>query len=228
MSPLRYRMIEDMQVRNLAPDTQRAYLQQITQFACHFGKSPEILGPAEIRAYHLHLTRDRQLSASSILVAVSALRFIYKVTLKRRWSVDEVIPACRKPQKLPVVMSQEEVYRFLDAVKNLKHRVILTICYAAGLRVSEAVRLTPAAIDPQRMVIHVEEGKGRKDRYVMLSPKLLAFRPPEGVAVSRRSAPTTDLDVRGRARLQEGEAPIQYRQTSHTPLPAPRLCRPPA
>ena len=173
MSPLRYRMIEDMQVRNLAPDTQRAYLQQITQFARHFGKSPEILGPAEIRAYQLYLTRDRQLSASSILVAVSAIRFIYKVTLKRRWSVDEVIPACRKPQKLPVVMSQEEVCRFLDAVENLKHRVILTICYAAGLRVSEAVRLTPAAIDPQRMVIHVEEGKGRKDRYVMLSPKLL-------------------------------------------------------
>jgi site-specific recombinase XerD len=141
MSPLRYRMIEDMQVRNLAPDTQRAYLQQITQFACHFGKSPEILGPAEIRAYQLYLTRDRQLSASSILVAVSALRFIYKVTLKRRWSVDEVIPACRKPQKLPVVMSQEEVYRFLDAVKNLKHRVILTICYAAAFIFGRLIRL---------------------------------------------------------------------------------------
>jgi integrase/recombinase XerD len=173
MTPLRQRMIEDMQVRNLAPDTQRAYLQQISQFARHFGTSPERLGPADIRAYQLYLIRDRQLSASSILVAVSAIRFLYTVTLERGWSVEAIIPTCRKPQKLPVVLSPEEIGRFLDAVEALKHRVILTICYAAGLRVSEAVRLTPAAIDSQRMVIRVELGKGQKDRYVMLSPRLL-------------------------------------------------------
>jgi site-specific recombinase XerD len=173
MTPLRHRMIEDMQVRNLSPDTQRAYLQQVSQFARHFGKSPEILGPAEIRAYQLYLTQDRRLSASSIVVAVSAIRFLYKITLQRAWSVDDVIPTCRTPQKLPVVLSQQEVSRFLDAVEMLKHRVILTVCYAAGLRVSEAVRLKPAAIDSQRMVIRVEAGKGRKDRYVMLSPRLL-------------------------------------------------------
>src|SRR5271165_1641643 len=155
------------------PTRHSAVLQQISLFARHFGKPPEILGPADIRVYRLHLSQEKQLSASSILVAVAAIRFLYKVTLGRGWSVDEIIPTCRKPQKLPVVLSQDEVARFLDAVDSRKHRAILTICYAAGLRVSEAVRLTPAAIDSQRMVICVEEGKGRKDRYVMLSPKLL-------------------------------------------------------
>jgi len=173
MTPLRQRMIEDMQVRNLACHTQRAYIQQISLFARHFGKSPEILGPADIRAYQLHLSQEKRLSASSILVAVAAIRFLYKVTLGRGWSVDEIVPTCRKPQKLPVVLSQDEVARFLDAIDSRKHRAILTICYAAGLRVSEAVRLTSAAIDSERMVICVEEGKGRKDRYVMLSPRLL-------------------------------------------------------
>jgi len=173
MTPLRQRMIEDMQVRNLAPHTQRAYVQQISQFARHFGRSPELLGPADIRAYQVHLVQDRRLSASSTLVAVAALRFLYKVTLKRGWSIEEVVPTCRKPRRLPVVLSRDEVSRFLAAVALRKHRVILTVCYAAGLRISEAVRLTAAAIDSQRMVIRVDAGKGRKDRYVMLSPKLL-------------------------------------------------------
>src|SRR5690242_4051642 len=102
MSPLRHRMIEDMQIRNLAPHTQRAYVQQISQFARHFGKSPELLEPADIRAYQIHLVQDRQLSASSILVAVAAIRFLYKVTLKREWNIEEVVPTCRKPQRLPV------------------------------------------------------------------------------------------------------------------------------
>ena len=173
MTPLRQRVSEDMQLRNLALNTQRAYLEQISRFARHFGKSPELLGQDEIRAYQLHLTRDKHLSASSVLVAVAAIRFLYKITLKRDWNIDDAIPACRRSQKLPVILSQDEVNRFLVAVENPKHRVILTVCYAAGLRVSEAVRLTPDAIDSQRMVIRVEAGKGGKDRYVMLSPKLL-------------------------------------------------------
>jgi integrase/recombinase XerD len=173
MTPLRQRMTEEMQIRNLAPETQRAYLGQISLFARHFGKSPELLGPENIRAYQLYLARDKQLSASSIMVAVASLRFLYKVVLKRDWDVQDLIPGCCKPQKLPVILSRDEVSRFLGAVENLKHRVILTVCYAAGLRISEAVRLTPAAIDRQRMVIRVVAGKGRKDRYVMLSPRLL-------------------------------------------------------
>ena len=95
MTPLRQRMIEDMQVRNLARHTQRAYLQQISLFARHFDKSPDILGPADIRAYQLHLSQEKRLSPSSILVAVAAIRFLYKVTLGRGWSVDEIIPASR-------------------------------------------------------------------------------------------------------------------------------------
>jgi len=173
MTPLRLRMIEDMQIRNLAPLTQSAYLLQVSLFARHFGQSPERLGREDIRAYRLYLAHDKHFAASSISVAVAALRFFYTVTLKQAWTVDADIPTCRLPQKLPQVLSQTEVGQFLDAVESLKHRVILTVCYAAGLRVSEAVRLKPAAIDSRRMVIRVEEGKGRKDRYVMLSPKLL-------------------------------------------------------
>ena len=173
MSPLRRRMIEDLQIRNLTPNTQRVYVEQIVRFALHFRKSPEHLGPAEIRAYLLHLTNEKRLAASSIIVTVSALRFFYSVTLKRPWVVEDDIPAGRQAKKLPVVLSQDEVARFLAAVDNLKHRVVLTVCYATGLRISEAVRLTPAAIDSQRMVIRVEQGKGRKDRYVMLPPRLL-------------------------------------------------------
>src|ERR1700726_300513 len=173
MSPLRRRMIEDMQIRNLTPNPQRVFVAQVVRFACHFGKSPDLLGPPEIRTYLLHLTQERHLAASSVIVTVSALRFFYHTTLKRPWVVEDDIPAGRQAKKLPVVLSQEEVARFLGAVDNLKHRVILTVCYATGLRISEAVRLKPDAIDSRRMVIRVEQGKGRKDRYVMLPPRLL-------------------------------------------------------
>lgn len=173
MTPLRRRMIEDMQIRNLALNTQETYVEQVERFARHFRRSPERLGPPEIRAWQLHLAQDRHLTASSIAVAVAALRFLYVVTLRRPWDVKDEIPAGRQSKPLPEVLSPDEVAVFLGAVKVLKQRVILTVCYAAGLRVSEAVALTPAAIDSQRMVIRVEAGKGRKDRYVMLSPRLL-------------------------------------------------------
>jgi integrase/recombinase XerD len=173
MTSLRARMLEDMQIRNLAANTQESYVHQVSLFARHFNKSPELLGPEQIRAYQLYLTNEKKLSPGSIVIAISALRFLYKVTLKRNWSLDEVIPTPKKPQKLPVILSPEEVLHFLDCVRMRKHRAILTTCYAAGLRVSEAVALTPPAIDSKRMVIRVEQGKGQKDRYVMLSPKLL-------------------------------------------------------
>jgi site-specific recombinase XerD len=119
------------------------------------------------------LTNEKKLAPGSVLIAVAALRFLYKVSLKRGWTFEDIIPAPKKPQKLPVVLSPEEVLQFLDCVGNTKHRAILTTCYAAGLRISEAVRLTIPDIDSQRMVIRVEQGKGQKDRYVMLSAKLL-------------------------------------------------------
>jgi integrase/recombinase XerD len=173
MTPLRQRMSEDMQVRNLSQNTQLSYVQQVSLFARYFGKSPENLGPEDIRAYQVYLTNERKLAPGSILIAVVALRFLYKITLHRDWSFDEVIPAPKKPHKLPVILSPEEVLKFLGSVQSLKHCVILTTCYATGLRISESIRLKPTDIDSQRMVIRVEQGKGQRDRYVMLSLKLL-------------------------------------------------------
>ncbi len=173
MTPLRQRMLEDMQVRNLALNTQTCYVQQVSLFARHFNKSPELLGPEDIRSYQVYLTNEKKLATGTILIAVSALRFLYNVSLKKDWNFEDAIPAPKKPQRLPVVLSPEEVLHFLGCVGNTKQRTILTTCYAAGLRISEALHLKPTDIDRQRMVIRVEQGKGQKDRYVMLSPKLL-------------------------------------------------------
>lgn len=172
MTPLRQRMTEDMRVRNLALNTQTSYVQQVSLFARHFDKSPELLGPEDIRTYQVYLTDEKKLTPSSILTAVAALRFLYKVSLKKDWTFEDIIPAPKKPQTLPIVLSPEEVLHFLECVGSTKHRAILTTCYAAGLRISEAVRLTIPDIDKARMVIRVDQGKGQKDRYVMLSPRL--------------------------------------------------------
>jgi integrase/recombinase XerD len=112
MTSLRARMIEDMQIRNLAANTQQSYVQQVSRFARHFNKSPELLGPEQIRAYQVYLTNEKQLTTGSILIAIAALRFLYKITLKRNWSLDEVIPTPKKPQKLPVILSPEEVLQY--------------------------------------------------------------------------------------------------------------------
>ena len=173
MTPLRRRMAEDMQVRNLSPCTQDTYIQQVSLFARHFGKSPELLGPEQIRAYQVHPAAERRLAPGSIGVAVAALRFLYGVTLQKDWNIPEILPTPKQPAKLPVVPSPEEVVSFPDAVSVLRTRVVLTTCYAAGLRISQAVSLRPTDIDSRRMVVRVEQGKGGKDRYVMLSPRLL-------------------------------------------------------
>src|SRR6201997_1913365 len=141
MTPLRRRMTEDMQVRSLSPQTQATYVQQVSLFARHFNKSPELLGPEDIRSYQVYLSNERKLTPSSIIIAVAALRFLYKITLHKDWSLEEVIPTPKTPQKLQIVLSPEEVLQFLGSVRSIKHRTILTICYAAGLRVSEAVCL---------------------------------------------------------------------------------------
>src|SRR5712692_1310745 len=151
MTALRHRFLEDMQIRNLAVNTQRSYVEQVSRFARHFGQSPAVMGPEEIRAYQVYLTNEKKLSPGSVVIAVSALRFLYKVSLNKDWTFEDVIPAPKKPQKLPVVLSPEEVLRFLGCVGNTKHRTILTTCYAAGLRISEAVHLKPTDIDSQRM-----------------------------------------------------------------------------
>jgi len=202
MTLLRQRMIEDMQVRNLAPHTQATYILHVSLFARHFRKSPELLGPEEIRDYQLYLTNQRKLAPSSIVVTTAALRFLYNVTLKRGWNLEANIPAPKQPKKLPVVLSRAEVLHFLRCVKDIKHQAILTTCYAAGLRISEAVRLKATSLDKQRMVIRVAQGKGHKDRYVMLSPKLLdtlrdywRIVRPSSPGISANRSPHTPLSM---------------------------------
>jgi site-specific recombinase XerD len=164
-------MIEDMSIRNLSPATQQSYTYAVAKFSRHFGRSPDRLGLEDVRAYPLHLIAQQR-SWSHINQTVCALRFFYGVTLGRS-DAHEKIVAAREPQRLPEVLSGEEIVRFLEVVPGLRNRVALTTAYGAGLRVGEVVRLQPAAIDSNRMLIRVEQGKGSKDRYVMLSPQLL-------------------------------------------------------
>jgi integrase/recombinase XerD len=172
MTPLRRRMIDDMSLRNLAPKTIESYVQRVSGFARYFKTSPEHLGPDHVRAYLLHLVHERRLSWSHFNQVRSALRFLYSVTLKQEWVMQDIVCA-KKPRSLPVVLSLDELTRFFAAITNLKHRAILMTAYAAGLRLSEVTHLRVADIDSQRMVIRVRQGKGQKDRYVMLSQKLL-------------------------------------------------------
>ena len=172
MTPLRQRMIEDMRVRNLSPNTQQLYIDRVAKFAQYFGKSPELLGPEDVRTYQVHLIHQKRASSSMLQQTVCALRFLYRNTLGKEWALP-CIPTPRREKKLPVVLSQEEVSRFLDNLPNLKHRALIMTAYATGMRVSEVVSLRAADIESDRMMIRVEQGKGRKDRYVMLSPNLL-------------------------------------------------------
>jgi site-specific recombinase XerD len=165
-------MFEDMQLRNLTPETQRNYVHHVAGFARYFGKSPEFLDIEAVRQYQLYLLNERKLSPESINQYISAVKFLYLVTLEMPWT-DEYFPRIRRPYKLPLVLSQEEVLAFFDYVPSLKYRAALMTSYGAGLRVSEAVALKVADIDSQRMLIRVEQGKGQKDRYAMLSPRLL-------------------------------------------------------
>jgi site-specific recombinase XerD len=169
---LRQRMLDDLRLRNRSPRTIKTYIAHVASFSKYFKKSPDLLGKEEIRQYQVHLMNVRRVSWSTFNQAVCALRFFYRITLGRDWIVEH-IPFPRREKKLPVVLSQEEVSRFLDAIRSLKYRAILMTTYAAGLRLSEVAHLRVRDIDSSRMVIRVEQGKGRKDRYVMLSPKLL-------------------------------------------------------
>jgi integrase/recombinase XerD len=171
ISPLRRRMIEDMTIRNLSPATQRSYVHAVAKFARFFGRSPEVLDLEDVRAFQVHLVAGG-MSWPALNQTVCALRFLYGVTLRRAELPERIIYA-REPQKLPVVLSTEEVVRFLEAVPSLKCRAALTTAYAAGLRASEVASLKVADIDSSRMVIRVEQGKGGRDRYVMLSSQLL-------------------------------------------------------
>jgi site-specific recombinase XerD len=165
-------MLQDMQIRNFAPGTQQAYLRAVGEFARYFGRSPDQLGLEEIRTYQVHLVQQQHIGWGVFNTTVSSLRFLYRTTLAKDWRI-ELIPFPRQERKLPVVLSLEEVQRFFAAIPSLRHRAMLVTAYAAGLRVSEVARLQVTDIDSQQMVIRIRQSKGHKDRYVMLSPRLL-------------------------------------------------------
>ncbi|MEO5338803.1 MAG: site-specific integrase [Magnetospirillum sp. WYHS-4] len=171
ISPLRQRMIDDMTIRRLGSKTQHDYIRHVKDFAEFFGHSPDKATAEDVRRYQVRLVSIGT-TAPTINSMASALRFFFKVTLKRSDLADEV-QSVREPRRLPVVLSPEEVGRMLTSTTNIKHRAALSLAYATGLRASEVISLKISDIDSDRMVIRVELGKGNKDRYVMLSPNLL-------------------------------------------------------
>jgi site-specific recombinase XerD len=171
MTPLRQRFIDDLRLRNYAKRTIDSYVGQVAAFARHFGRSPELLGPEEVRAYQLHLL-ERRLSWSRFNQAVCALRFLYGTTLRRPEHLP-LIPYGKKPKTLPSVLSPGEVLRLLEAAPPGRDRVLLQVAYGCGLRLNELLHLRVRDIDSARMVVHVRQGKGAKDRLVPLALRLL-------------------------------------------------------
>jgi len=171
ISPLRHRMLEDLRMRKFAPKTQAAYLRAVRQFARFLGRSPDTATVENLRDYQLHLI-DHGVSPVSLNAAISGLKFFFEVTLGKPELMARMKPV-RVPRTLPVVLSPEEVRRLIAAATNLKHQTALSVAYGAGLRASEVVTLRVSDIDSQRMTLRIEQGKGRRDRYAMLSPVLL-------------------------------------------------------
>jgi integrase/recombinase XerD len=169
---LRKMMLEELRRRNYSPETTRSYIRTVEDFARHFHCSPDRLGSRHIREYQAELFEKRKLSASSVAVRLAALRFFYSKTLKKGWSIAET-PYPKKDHRLPAILSQEEVAQLIAAASTAFHRTLLLTLYATGVRCAELTHLKVSDIDSQRMVLHVQGGKGRKDRDVMLSPKLL-------------------------------------------------------
>ena len=171
ISPLRQRMIEDMALRKLAPKTQSNYLRAVIKFTRFLGRTPDTATPEDLRRYQLHLV-DTGTSSISLNGTITALRFFFGVTLERPDALAKM-STVREPRKLPVVLSREEVARLIDAAGKPKYQAVLSVAYGAGLRASEVVALKVGNIDSTRMTLRIEQGKGHKDRYAMLSPLLL-------------------------------------------------------
>jgi len=172
MTPLRQQMIDNMTVRGMAETTKRAYVQAVTGLAKYYRRSPEQVTEREVQQYLLHLIQERQLAWSSCNVATNGLRFLYRVMLDRR-EVEFCLPRAKRPQRLPEILSREEIERLLAAASDPKHRTLLMLTYSTGLRVSEVAHLQVRDIDSGRMSVRVEQGKGNKDRYTVLSARML-------------------------------------------------------
>lgn len=172
MSPLRKRMEDDLVVRGMSPRTLESYTGAVAALAKHYARSPDRISAQEVQGYLLYLIQEKRLAWSSCNIALSGLKFFYRVTLKRTQAQFE-LPTPRQPQKLPQILAPEEVVRIIELTDNPKHRALLMTTYAAGLRLSEVCSLKVSNIDSARMTIHVEQGKGAQDRYTPLSPRLL-------------------------------------------------------
>jgi integrase/recombinase XerD len=173
VTQLRKRMLEELQRRNYSQATTRSYILAVKQFAEYFGQSPEKLGAEEIRRYQLYLLNEKKLAPGTVEIRMSALRFLYKKTLKRRDLAFDDLVYPKRPKKLPVVLSPEEITQLIEATPDPMHRTILLVLYGTGIRRTEASLLKVNDIDSQRMVIHIHQGKGSRDRDVPLRPKLL-------------------------------------------------------
>ncbi len=171
VTPLRQRMIDDMRMRKLSPKTQATYIRAVRQFAGFLGRAPDTATAEDLRGYQLHLV-DRGISPVSLNATITALKFFFEITLGQAELMAKMQPV-RVAHKLPVVLSRDEVARLIAAARNLKHQTALSVAYGTGLRASEVAALKVGDVDSERMTLRVEQGKGRKDRYAMLSPVLL-------------------------------------------------------
>lgn len=224
MTTLRKRMIEDLTIRNYSPRTITVYINRVAKFAQYFGKSPDHLTREHIREYQRYLVEDKKCSWSQLNQTVCALRFFYRVCLDQP-TIVEYIPYARQPKSLPVVLSRGEVYRLLEGAWELKHRTVLMLLYATGVRISEALALRVGNVDSQRMVIHVRGGKAGKDRYLPLAESLLEqlrvywlVHRPEGFLFPGRDLhkAVTGRTVRRMCRQAAEQAGISKTVTPHT------------
>jgi len=233
MSTLREQMVADLQLRGLTPKTQKTYLREVSNYAKYFGKSPEELGEKELREYLLYLLNERKLSKGTYRFYYQGLKFLYKQTLKREEVVEKI--RCPKRKKtLPVVLDLAEIKALLSVMENLKHRAILTITYSAGLRISEAACLKVTDIDSKRMMVRVQQGKGGKDRYSILSQTALeclrqywkTYRPTQwlfegqnkDVHISISSIRQIFLEAKERAGIAKPASPHTLRHSFATHL----------
>jgi integrase/recombinase XerD len=192
---LRQRMLDELQRRNYSPHTVRCYLHAVEAFALYFHRSPEQLGPDHTREYQVHLFRDCKLSPRTIEGQTAALRFLFVKTLRRPYMPDQIpFPKCHK--RLPTVLSQEEVARLIECSGSLMQRAMIMTLYATGLRRAELCRLKVSDIDSERMVLHVQQGKGGRDRDLPLSPKLLDILRSSGSSFCERHGPHLALQHR--------------------------------
>jgi site-specific recombinase XerD len=223
ISPLRQRMIDDMTARRFKEKVQKDYVRHVKNFTAFLGRSPDTATSEDLRRYQLHLAQQH-IGAPSINSAIAALRFFFTVTLERPNPV-RPLRIVNEPRKAPVVLSQEEVARLIEAAPGLKYKAALSVAYGAGLRVSEVARLKVSDIDSQRMTLRVEQGKGQRDRYVMLSPQLLqllrewwkAARPPVWLFPGQNPVnPVTERQINRAVTAAKDLAGIAKRVSPHT------------